>query len=315
MSTAYVLAIDQGTTGTTALLIDEKLNILAKVNQEFSQHYPKPGWVEHDLNEIWQSTVKTIQRVLKKSRINASRICAIGVANQRETTCLWNKKTGAPLFRAIVWQCRRTEKICKDLKNRGKEDLFRKKTGLLLDPYFSGTKLKWYFDQYPTLFRKALNNQVSFGTIDSYLVSKLTDRGVHVTDVSNASRTLLFNLETLSWDEELLDILRIPKQILPQVCSSSETYGKTKNVPGLPNGIPISGIAGDQQSALFGQASFHAGDTKCTYGTGSFLLLNTGTKIVYSKHKLLTTVAWKIGNKVSYALEGSAFIAGAAVQW
>ncbi|MBI3019187.1 MAG: glycerol kinase, partial [Deltaproteobacteria bacterium] len=312
---AYILSIDQGTTSTTVLLTDQTLTIRAKATCEYPQHYPKPGWVEHDLNDIWKSTLDTIHKVLEKSKISASEISAIGITNQRETTCLWDKKTGAPLFRAIVWQCRRTADICNQLKKRGKEKIFRKKTGLLLDPYFSGTKLKWYFDHLPDLRKKALEGRVSFGTIDSFLVSKLTQNTVHVTDPSNASRTLLMHLETLSWDQELLDILKIPNQILPEIKSSSEIYGKTKNVPGLPDGIPVCGIAGDQQAALFGQACFNAGDAKCTYGTGSFLLLNTGSKIIRSKSNLLTTVAWKLKNKTTYALEGSAFIAGAAVQW
>lgn len=307
----YILAIDQGTTGSTALIIDEKLSIKAKSTTEFPQHYPKPGWVEHDLNEIWDSVLKSIGSVLKESNIPSSDISAIGITNQRETTCLWDKKTGEALFPAIVWQCRRTADICTKLKKSGKEKIFRKKTGLLLDPYFSGTKIKWYFDHYPELKKK----NVAFGTIDSFLLSKLTNHSIHATDPSNASRTLLMNLRTLKWDEELLKILNVPRAILPEIKSSSEIYGKTKNVAGLPDGIPICGIAGDQQSALFGQACFDVGQAKCTYGTGSFLLLNTGSKIVYSKHNLLTTVAWKLNNKTTYALEGSAFIAGAAVQW
>ena len=311
----YILSIDQGTTGTTVLLIDQALTLKAKATSEYPQHYPKPGWVEHDLNDIWKSTLDTISLVLEKSGVLASQISAIGITNQRETTCLWDKKTGAPLFRAIVWQCRRTADICAKLKKGGKEKLFRKKTGLLLDPYFSGTKLKWYFDHHPDLRKKALENKVSFGTIDSFLVSKLTQNTIHVTDPSNASRTLLMNLETLAWDPELLELLTVPKEILPDIKSSSEVYGKTKNVPGLPDGIPVCGIAGDQQAALFGQACFNSGEAKCTYGTGSFLLLNTGPKIVRSNSNLLTTVAWKLKDKTTYALEGSAFIAGAAVQW
>lgn len=311
----YILSIDQGTTSTTVLLIDQALTIKAKATSEYPQHYPKPGWVEHDLNDIWKSTLDTIHKALEKSGTRASEISAIGITNQRETTCLWDKKTGEPLFRAIVWQCRRTADICNQLKKAGKEKIFRKKTGLLLDPYFSGTKLKWYFDCHPDLRKKALKGGVSFGTIDSFLVSKLTHNTVHVTDPSNASRTLLMNLKTLSWDQELLDILNIPNPILPEIKSSSEIYGNTKSVPGLPDGIPVCGIAGDQQAALFGQACFNTGEAKCTYGTGSFLLLNTGSKIIRSKSNLLTTVAWKLKDKTTYALEGSAFMAGAAVQW
>ncbi len=312
---AYILSIDQGTTSTTVLLIDPALTIKARATSEYPQHYPKPGWVEHDLNDIWKSTLDTLSLVLEKSGVSGSEIAAIGITNQRETACLWDPKTGDPLFRAIVWQCRRTADICNKLKKSGKEKIFRKKTGLLLDPYFSGTKLTWYFDHHSDLRKKALQGKVFFGTIDSFLVSKLTQQYAHVTDPSNASRTLLMNLETLSWDKELLELLKIPAQILPEIKSSSELYGKTKNVPGLPDGIPVCGIAGDQQAALFGQACFNAGEAKCTYGTGSFLLLNTGSKIIRSNSNLLTTVAWKIKDKTTYALEGSAFIAGAAVQW
>ncbi len=312
---SYILAIDQGTTGTTVLLVDQNLHILAKTNQEFPQYYPKPGWVEHDLNEIWSSTLTSIQKVLEQSGIKATDIAAIGITNQRETTCLWDRKTGEPIEKAIVWQCRRTESICQKLKKAKKESIFQKKTGLLLDPYFSGTKIKWYLDQSITLRRRAVDGLIAFGTIDSFLLSKLTAGLSHRTDPSNASRTLLMNLKSLQWDEELLKILNIPKQILPEICSSSQVYGKTKNVAHLPDGIPISGIAGDQQSALFGQACFSVGEAKCTYGTGSFLMLNTGSKIVYSKKKLLSTVAWRLNGKTTYALEGSAFIAGAAVQW
>ena len=310
-----ILAIDQGTTGTTALLVDRKLNVIAKTNQEFKQYYPKPGWVEHDLDDIWKSTISVIKTVLNKGRIKGHQIAAIGITNQRETTCLWNPKTGQPLFRAIVWQCRRTQDICQQLKKAKKESIFRKKTGLLLDPYFSGTKIKWFFDQHHDLYQKTKEGAVFFGTIDSFLVSKLTRQKAHVTDVSNASRTLLMNLKTLDWDSELLDLLSIPKEILPSIRSCSEIYGKTKNVEGLPDDIPICGMAGDQQAALFGQGCFDAGEAKCTYGTGSFLLLNTGSKIIYSRHRLLSTVAWKLKDAVTYALEGSAFIAGAAVQW
>jgi glycerol kinase len=311
----YILAIDQGTTGTTVLLVDQNLHILAKTNQEFPQYYPKPGWVEHDLNEIWSSTLTSIQKVLEQSGIKATDITTIGITNQRETTCLWDRKTGEPIEKAIVWQCRRTESICQKLKKAKKESIFQKKTGLLLDPYFSGTKIKWYLDQSPPLRRRAVDGKLAFGTIDSFLLSKLTAGLSHKTDPSNASRTLLMNLKLLKWDEELLKILNIPKQILPEICSSSQVYGKTKNVPHLPDGIPISGMAGDQQAALFGQACFDIGEAKCTYGTGSFLMLNTGSKIVYSKKKLLSTVAWQLNGKTTYALEGSAFIAGAAVQW
>ncbi len=312
---SYILAIDQGTTGTTVLLVDQNLHILAKTNQEFPQYYPRPGWVEHDLNDIWSSTLTSVQKVLEQSGIKATDIAAIGITNQRETTCLWDRKTGEPVAKAIVWQCRRTESICQKLKKAKKEPIFQKKTGLLLDPYFSGTKIKWYLDESTALRRRAVNGSIAFGTIDSFLLSKLTGGMTHRTDPSNASRTLLMDLKLLQWDEALLKILNIPKQILPEISSSSEVFGKTKNVHHLPDGIPISGIAGDQQAALFGQACFSAGEAKCTYGTGSFLMLNTGSKIIHSKQNLLSTVAWQLNGKTTYALEGSAFIAGAAVQW
>ncbi len=310
-----ILSIDQGTTGTTVLLVDPQINILAKKNNEFPQHYPQQGWVEHDPEEIWACTVKTIQEVLSESGVDTSRIAGIGITNQRETTLLWDKATGDPLHKAIVWQDRRTAPLCEKLKKKGLENKFKKKTGLVLDPYFSGTKIRWLLDHVPQAREKAKKGSLAFGTIDTFLVWKLTNGKVHVTDPSNASRTLLMNLQTLDWDPELLKILNIPASLLPRIASSSEIYGETKNVPGLPDGIPIAGIAGDQQSALFGQACFSAGEAKCTYGTGSFILLNTGKKIVHSKNKLLTTVAWKLGKEICYALEGSAFIAGAAVQW
>lgn len=310
-----ILSIDQGTTGTTVILIDRDLKILAKKNNEFPQHYPEQGWVEHDPEEIWQCTVKTIQEALQMGSIDPSRIAGIGITNQRETTVIWNRTTGQAIHKAIVWQDRRTAPLCEKLKKRGLEAKFRKKTGLVLDPYFSGTKIKWLLDNVSGAREQAKKGGLAFGTIDTYLVWKLTQGQAHVTDPSNASRTLLMNLATLDWDAELLKILDVPASLLPRIASSSEIYGTTKNVPGLANGIPVAGIAGDQQAALFGQACFGVGEAKCTYGTGSFILLNTGKKIVHSKNKLLTTVAWKLGKEVSYALEGSAFIAGAAVQW
>ncbi len=310
-----ILSIDQGTTGTTVLILDKHLNILAKKNNEFPQHYPQAGWVEHNPEEIWACTLKTIQETLSISGIDATRLAGIGITNQRETTVIWERATSKAIHNAIVWQDRRTAKICETLKKNGHENKFKKKTGLVLDSYFSGTKIKWILDAVKGAKEKAKNGLLAFGTIDTFLVWKLSAGEVHVTDPSNASRTLLMNLETLNWDAELLKILDIPAAILPKIASSSEIYGTTKNIPGLPDGVPIAGIAGDQQAALFGQACFSAGEAKCTYGTGSFILMNTGSKIVYSKNKLLTTVAWKIGKQVSYALEGSAFIAGAAVQW
>ncbi len=311
-----VMSIDQGTTGTTVLILDHNLNLLAKKNNEFPQYYPQLGWVEHDLNEIWNCTVKTIQEVIQIAGIDPKRIAAIGITNQRETTGIWDRKTGVPIHKAIVWQDRRTGDFCNKLKKKpGMETKIRKKTGLVIDAYFSGTKIKWLLDNVPGARERAKNGELAFGTIDTWLVYKLSGGKVHVTDVSNASRTMLMNLKTLEWDPELQKILNVPAEILPKIASSSEIYGNTKGVPGLPNGIPIAGIAGDQQAALFGQACFDPGSAKCTFGTGSFILMNTGNKIVPSKNKMLTTVAWKIGNKTNYALEGSAFIAGAAVQW
>ncbi len=311
----YILSIDQGTTGTTVLVIDKKINICAKVNNEFTQHYPKPGWVEHNANEIWNVSAKTVTQALKKAKAKASEIAAISITNQRETVVAWDKKTSKPIHRAIVWQDRRTADECERLKKRGLLNKVRRKTGLVLDPYFSGTKIGWFMKNVPQAKKLAKENRLAFGTIDSWLVWKLTKGAAHVTDVSNASRTLLMDLKTLNWDNELLIIFNAPKKALPKICSCSEIYGYTKGIKELPDGIPVSGIAGDQQAALFGQACFTPGEAKCTYGTGSFLLMNIGNKPVLAKSGLLTTVAWKIGNNVQYAFEGSAFIAGAAVQW
>ncbi|HSA58346.1 MAG TPA: glycerol kinase GlpK [bacterium] len=309
------MAIDQGTTGTTVLLVDRDINILAKVNNEFPQHYPQPGWVEHDPEEIWASTVKTIEEAVRAADVDPGRIAAIGITNQRETTVVWDRTTGQPIHKAIVWQDRRTAPLCEKLKKRKLEPKIKGKTGLVLDAYFSGTKIAWLLDHVPGARQRATNGELAFGTIDTFLTWRLTGGKVHVTDVSNASRTLLMNLKTLEWDRELLQIFRIPASILPLIQSSSEVYGHTSGVDGLPDGIPVAGIAGDQQAALFGQACFSAGEAKCTYGTGSFLVMNTGKKIVHSKFGMLTTVAWKLNGQVSYAIEGSAFIAGAAVQW
>lgn len=310
-----VMSIDEGTTGVTVVLLDRTLNLLAKVNNEFPQHYPQPGWVEHSPEEIWECTLKTIEETVRLADIDPERIAAIGITNQRETTVLWDRASGRSVHKAIVWQDRRTAAICERLKKKGLEPKIKKKTGLVLDPYFSGTKIQWLLDNVPGLKQRAADGSVAFGTMDCYLVHKLTGGKIHVTDVSNASRTLLMNLETLEWDPELLKIFQVPASLLPEIKSCSEVYGYTKNVPGLPDGIPIAGMAGDQQAALFGQACFQAGEAKCTYGTGSFLLMNTGKKLVRSKAGMLTTVAWKINHQVCYALEGSAFIAGAAVQW
>lgn len=317
MKQDLVLAIDQGTTGTTALLVNERLEVIARVNREFRQIFPKPGWVEHDLEDIWASVADTVSSVLAEGGVDAGRIAAIGITNQRETVGLWDRATGAPAHHAIVWQCRRTTERCAALKAAGHEPLFREKTGLLLDPYFSGTKIGWLLDEVKGLRARAEAGELAAGTIDSFLVSRLTGGAAHITDVTNASRTLLFGLTERAYVPELLDILGIPAAILPEVRSSSEIYGHTQGVPGLPDGIPIAGMAGDQQSALFGQACFRVGDVKCTYGTGAFIVLHTGTEIVRSRHGLLSTVAWQLGpdGPIEYAMEGSVFSAGSAVQW
>lgn len=311
---SFILAIDQGTTGTTALLVDQNLNVKGKETVDFPQHYPKPSWVEHDLEEIWNSVLKAIDSLLKKTSVSPSAILAIGITNQRETTALWLRDAkGTPLGRAIVWQDRRTADFCTHLKSKGLEKKIQKKTGLLLDPYFSATKIHWRFKNDPQLLKLAKSGKLCFGTIDSYLLYRMS--GEHKTDVSNASRTLLMDLNKCQWDEDLLKLFKVPQTILPEICASAEVYGKTKGFGSLPDGIPISGIAGDQQAALFGQACFEKGSGKCTYGTGAFVLVNTGSSPVFSKHGMLTTVGWKLKGKVTYGLEGSAFIAGAAVQW
>jgi glycerol kinase len=311
----YVLAIDQGTTGTTALIIDARLSVKAKVNVEFRQIFPKAGWVEHDLEDIWASTEKAIKGALRAAAIKASELQAIGITNQRETTALWDRRTGKPLHNAIVWQDRRTAPMCEALKAQGKEELVRSRTGLVLDPYFSGTKIRWLLDNVRGLDAKAARGEVAFGTIDSALLWRLTGGAVHATDVTNASRTLLMDLASRRWDDEMLSLFGVPRQVLPEIRGSSGLFGKTKGLRVLPDDIPIAGIAGDQQAALVGQACFAPGEAKCTYGTGAFLLMNAGPKPVGSKHGLLGTVAWQIGDEVAYALEGSAFIAGAVVQW
>ena len=312
---AYVMAIDQGTTGTTVLIVDKRLAIRAKVNVEFRQIFPKPGWVEHDLDDIWGSVHTTVQRALREAGLRGGEIGAIGITNQRETVALWDRRSGKPVHNAIVWQDRRTAEHCARLKAEGREQAIREKTGLVIDPYFSATKLSWLLENVRFAREKAESGSLAFGTIDSFLTWRLTNGAAHVTDVSNASRTLLMDLRSCEWDSSLLELFGVPRSVLPEIRSSSELYGTTKNVRGLPDGIPVCGIAGDQQAALFGQACFHPGDAKCTYGTGAFLLQNVGAEPVVSKHGLLTTVAWKIGPETNYALEGSAFIAGAAVQW
>ncbi|TFG38284.1 MAG: glycerol kinase GlpK [Syntrophobacterales bacterium] len=310
-----ILAIDQGTTGTTAVLFDSQFKVISRGYQEFPQIYPTPGCVEHDPDDIWRSVLASLDAALTMSGINPSDIRAIGITNQRETTVVWNRETGKPYHNAIVWQCRRTADICKDLRDKDCEYLFQKKTGLLLDPYFSGTKLTWYFRNVGALKGDASKGSVAAGTIDTFLVWKLTGGKAHVTDVSNASRTLLMDIEKLEWDEDLCRILEVPMNVLPEIKGSTEIFGHTADVPGIPDGISICGIAGDQQAALFGQACFKPGEAKCTYGTGAFLLMNSGKEPVFSNNKLLTTVAWKLNGETTYALEGSTFIAGAAVQW
>jgi glycerol kinase len=311
----HVLAIDQGTTGTHVTILDARLQVAGRAYREFTQHFPKPSWVEHDLEEIWASSEFCISRALKDAGLKGTDIAAVGITNQRETTGLWHRGTGKPLGRAIVWQDRRTADICQQLKAKGVEPRVREVTGLVLDPYFSGTKLTWMFEHLKGARSRAEKGDVCFGTIDTWLVYKLTGGQAHVTDVSNASRTLLMDLRTLLWDDELRSLLGVPAACLPQIRGSAEVYGTTRGMKSLPDGIPVSGMAGDQQAALFGQACFEPGESKCTYGTGAFLLMNTGDTPVRSTAGLLTTVAWRLGERTSYALEGSSFIAGAAVQW
>ncbi len=311
----YVMAIDQGTTGTTVLLVDRDSKVIGKGYREFRQIFPQAGWVEHDPNDIWESTTVAIGEALESTGVDAAAIAAIGITNQRETTVVWERTTLRPVQNAIVWQCRRTADICAGLKERGLEPVFRRKAGLVLDPYFSGTKLAWIFANNPEASALADQGRLAFGTVDSYLVARLTSGDEHVTDVSNASRTLLMDLETMDWDEELMEILGVPASVLPRIVDNSGTVGRTRGVPGLPDGIPIAGMAGDQQAALFGQVCFGVGEGKITFGTGAFMLVNIGAKPAASEHGLLTTVGWRIGDEAAYAFEGSAFIAGAAVQW
>ena len=309
--THCVLAIDQGTTGTTALLLDKTVSVLAQANVEFPNHYPKPGHVEHDVEEIWASVEAAVTAALAK--VSDVKIVAIGITNQRETCLFWDSRTGEAIHRALVWQDRRTADLCMDLKAAGHEDDVRSKTGLVLDPYFSGTKAKWLLDNVPGARERAENGEILFGTIDTWLAWRLC--GAHVTDPSNASRTLLFNINTMDWDDSLLSLLDVPRASLPRICDNAEVLGETRGLGFLPDGIPVAGMAGDQQSALFGQACFGSGEAKCTYGTGAFILMNTGERAVPSQNGLLTTVGWRLNGVTTYALEGSAFIAGAAVQW
>lgn len=311
----YIMALDQGTTSSRAILFDEEGQIAFVAQQEFRQIFPQSGWVEHDAEEIWSSILSVITTVLSQNNVTPEQIKGIGITNQRETTVVWNKKTGLPIYNAIVWQSRQTADICQDLKSKGYDDLVRSKTGLLIDAYFSGTKVKWILDNVEGAREKADNGDLLFGTIDTWLIWKLTEGAVHVTDYSNASRTLMYNIYDLKWDDELLDILTVPKSMLPEVRQSSEVYGNVSDKHFLGHAVPIAGIAGDQQAALFGQACFDVGMVKNTYGTGCFMLMNTGEKAVKSNNGLLTTIAWGVDGKVEYALEGSIFVAGSAIQW
>ncbi|MCF8564164.1 glycerol kinase GlpK [Alicyclobacillus tolerans] len=313
--TKYVLAIDQGTTSSRAILFNKAGQIEAVAQKEFTQIFPRGGWVEHDAMEIWGSVQSVIAEVLATNRIAAADIAAIGITNQRETAVVWDKNTGIPVYNAIVWQSRQTAEICEQLRNQGHSEMVRSKTGLLIDAYFSGTKVKWILDHVEGARAKAERGDLLFGTIDTWLVWKMTDGKVHVTDYTNASRTLMYNIYDLKWDPELLNILSVPANMLPAVKSSSELYGSTSPNLFFGQEIPISGIAGDQQAALFGQACFEPGMAKNTYGTGCFMLMNTGEKAVESKNGLLTTIAWGLDGKVQYALEGSIFVAGSAIQW
>ena len=312
-----ILAIDQGTTGTTVAVMNVRGNLLGSVNHEFPQIYPKPGWVEHDPNDIWTSVLKGIRGVFRKGLCKPADVACIGITNQRETALLWERHSGKPVANAIVWQCRRTAAFCEGLKRKGFESMVRDRTGLVLDPYFSASKFRWLLDATEGARGRAKNGDLAAGTIDAFLLYRLTGGAVHATDVSNASRTSLMNLQTLDWDPELLKLFNVPRGILPAIVPSSGELGFTSGVTGLPDGIPISGIAGDQQSALFGQAGFERGAAKCTFGTGSFILMNTGHDRMHSDAGLLSTVAWQLpGEKFPvYALEGGAFVCGAAVQW
>ena len=310
----YILAIDEGTTGTTSLLINADGQVVTKAYQEVHPLYPQPGWVEEDAEELFHKAIAGAHAAIQKNGIDISLIKGIGITNQRETTLVWDRHTGKPVTNAIVWQCRRTAAICEELKQKGYEKIIREKTGFVIDAYFSATKIRWILDHVPEGQKRAERGDLLFGTVDSWLVWNLTGGAVHITDFSNASRTMLFNIHTLQWDKELLSMLNIPAVVLPKVLPSSHVYGETiPNIFGVK--IPICGIAGDQQSALFGQACYQVGNAKNTYGTGCFILLNTGDKAVASKNGLITTIAWGVGNKVTYALEGSVFVTGAAVQW
>jgi len=310
----YLLSLDQGTTSSKAIIFNRNGVIVARENREFRQIYPRPGWVEHDPMEIWESQISVARQVIQKAGLTAADIAAVGITNQRETTVIWDKNTGKPVYNAIVWQCRRTAETCKRLEREGLDQVVRRKTGLILDAYFSGTKIQWLLKHLPGLQDKAESGNLLFGTMDTWIIWNLTGGEVHVTDYSNASRTMLYNIHTLEWDSDLLNALEIPACMLPEVRPSSADFGMTeKHLFG--GEIPVTGVAGDQQAALFGQCCFDPGMGKCTYGTGSFLLMNTGEKAVHSQNGLLTTLAWGLDDKVFYALEGSIFVAGAVIQW
>ncbi len=311
----YILAIDQGTTSSRAIVFNHDGEIVTSSQREFTQHFPKPGWVEHDPDEIWGTTLAVMADAMGRKDIKPAQIAAIGITNQRETTVVWDAETGKPIHNAIVWQDRRTASICDDLKDQGLEEKIKNKTGLVVDAYFSGTKIKWLLDNVDGARERAEKGELRFGTIDSWLIWKLTGGETHVTDYTNASRTLIYNIFELEWDQEMLDILEIPESMLPEVKQSSEVYGKTADYHFFGQNVPIAGIAGDQQAATFGQVCYEKGTAKNTYGTGCFMLMNTGEKAVKSENGLLTTIAYGVDGKVNYALEGSIFIAGAAIQW
>ena len=311
----YILSLDQGTTSSRAILFNKEGKIVHVAQKEFTQHFPKPGWVEHNAQEIWGSILAVIATCLSEVDVKPEQIAGIGITNQRETAVVWDKETGKPVYNAIVWQSRQTVEICDELKEKGYSDMVREKTGLLIDAYFSGTKVKWILDNVEGAREKAERGELLFGTIDTWLVWKLSGGKVHVTDYSNASRTLMYNIHDLQWDDELLEMLTVPKSMLPEVRPSSEVYGHTVDYHFFGQNVPIAGVAGDQQAALFGQACFSEGMAKNTYGTGCFMLMNTGEKAVASEHGLLTTIAWGLNGKVEYALEGSIFVAGSAIQW
>lgn len=316
MSSSFIMAIDQGTTSSRTCIINQAGGLVAEARESFKQIFPKPGWVEHEPEDIWYSTQRSMRLALEKAKISGSQIAAIGITNQRETVMVWDRKTGKAVYNAIVWQCRRTQEICEKLKKAKKEKMITAKTGLVLDPYFSASKIQWILKHVPKAMQRARAGELIAGNVDAYLLWRLTAGASHKTDVSNASRTMLMNIHTGWWDEELLKLFNVPESMLPEICPSNADFGRTQGLGFMPDGIPIAGMIGDQQAALFGQTCFEMGESKCTFGTGSFVLLNTGKKIVKSKNKLLSTVAWKLKNEeMTYALEGGAFVCGAAVQW